>query len=160
MRLLVPGLRTPLLLACMLAIGAHRNILAQTKAAGSSKPPPQPSTLDGLYTAEQAGRGKDVYAGNCKSCHTPVSHTGATFAKWWRGKQLSDLFGFVATRMPKNNPGSLDPGDVADVVAYLLKMNAMPTGAAELPADADSLKKYRIDTKRSGSTSTAKRAKP
>lgn len=122
------------------------------------------STLSGVYTAEQASRGKDVYAGACKSCHTPVSHTGATFAKWWRGKQLSDLFGFISTNMPKNDPGSLAPEDVADVTAYLLKMNAMPVGPAELPPDIDSLKKFRIETKASRPTLTksspAKRKKP
>jgi mono/diheme cytochrome c family protein len=121
--------------------------------------PAGPTTLGGVYTAEQAVRGRDVYMGSCKSCHSPQSHTGATFAKWWRGKQLSELFGFVSTRMPKNDPGSLAPEDVADVMAYLLKMNAMPVGPEELPPDADSLKKIRIDTKRSA-PSTAKRKKP
>ena len=61
--------------------------------------------------------------------------------------------------MPKNDPGSLAPEDVADVMAYLLKMNQMPVGSAELPADADSLKKFRIETKPTASTS-AKRTKP
>jgi hypothetical protein len=49
--------------------------------------------------------------------------------------------------MPKNDPGSLAPEDVADVMAYLLKMNAMPVGPAELPADVDSLKPIRIEPK-------------
>jgi mono/diheme cytochrome c family protein len=114
----------------------------------------------GVYTEEQASRGKDVYAGNCKMCHQPSTHTGEVFAKWWRGKQLSDLFTFISTRMPKNSPGSLADEDVADVTAYLLKMNAMPVGPGELPPDVDSLKKFRIELKRSGATSTAKRAKP
>jgi mono/diheme cytochrome c family protein len=121
------------------------------------------STLSGVYTDEQASRGKDVYAGTCRSCHTPASHTGATFNKWWRGKHLSDLFLFVSTRMPKNDPGTLAPEDVADVMAYLLKMNAMPVGKEELPPDADALKKIRIETKRSSAPSTgstAKRKKP
>ena len=106
-----------------------------------------PSTLDGVYTDEQASRGKDVYLNSCRSCHTPASHTGATFNKLWRGKHLSDLFAYVSTQMPKNDPGSLAPEDVADVVAYLLKMNAMPVGPNELPADIDSLQKYRIEAK-------------
>ncbi len=116
-----------------------------------------PSTLDGLYTDEQASRGKDVYLNSCRSCHTPASHTGATFNKLWRGKHLSDLFAYVSTRMPKNDPGSLAPEDVADVMAYLLKMNAMPVGPNELPADIDSLKQYRIDAK---PTTPPKRKKP
>lgn len=121
--------------------------------------PSGPSTLSGIYTDEQANRGKNLYNGTCRSCHSPTSHTGATFAQWWRGKQLSDLFKFISEKMPKNDPGSLAPEDVADVVAYLLKMNAMPVGKEEIYPDADSLKQYRIEVKSSG-TSTATRKKP
>jgi S-disulfanyl-L-cysteine oxidoreductase SoxD len=151
---------------CMLAV---RSLGGQAQTGGTKKPPAAavaakpapPSTLDGVYTAEQAGRGKDVYMGTCRACHTPASHTGAVFNKWWRGKKLSDLYGFVSTQMPKNDPGSLAAEDAADVVAYLLKMNAMPVGKDELYPDADSLKKYRIETKKSGTaTTTAKRTKP
>jgi len=146
---------------CML-VRDPRWVSSQTSkgSAHAASTPDSPSTLSGVYTDEQASRGKDVYAGSCRSCHTPASHTGATFNKWWRGKQLSDLFLFVTTRMPKNDPGSLSPDDVADVMAYLLKMNAMPVGKEELPPDPDSLKKIRIETKRSSATSTAKRKKP
>jgi mono/diheme cytochrome c family protein len=145
---------------------AHAQAAANPSAAKSTstktgaRAPAPPSTLDGLYTDEQAGRGKDVYLAACRSCHTPMSHTGATFNKWWRGKKLSDLFLFVETQMPKNDPGSLAVEDVADVVAYLLKMNAMPVGKVELYPDPDSLKKYRIESKRSSSPSTATRKKP
>jgi S-disulfanyl-L-cysteine oxidoreductase SoxD len=160
-------------IACILA--ATTTAGAQTKkpapkAAKVTKAPPVPytgpSTLNGIYTDEQALRGRDVYLGSCKSCHSPQSHTGATFNQWWRGKQLSDLFTFVKTRMPKNDPGSLAPEDAADVIAYLLKMNAMPVGENELYPDADSLKQFRIEAKRSAAastkatTATATRKKP
>jgi mono/diheme cytochrome c family protein len=117
------------------------------------------STLTGVYTDEQAGRGRNFYLGMCKSCHAPESHTGATFSKYWKGRKLSDLFTFISTQMPKNDPGSLDPGDIADVTAYILKMNKQPVGNDELYPDADSLKKFRIDVKQAG-TSTAKGKKP
>jgi mono/diheme cytochrome c family protein len=131
------------------------------RSTQKTAPPSGPTTLAGVYTDEQAARGKDVYAGSCRSCHTPASHTGATFNKWWRGKHLSDLFNFVQTQMPKNDPGSLASEDVADVVAYLLKMNAMPVGPNELPADVDSLKKFRIEAKpKSGTPTTKKGASP
>jgi mono/diheme cytochrome c family protein len=114
--------------------------------AQSSSPQAARSTASGVYTDEQATRGRDTYQMQCKSCHTPASHTGATFASWWDRKPLSELFEFVTTRMPKNEPGSLQPDEYADVIAYLLKLNEMPSGREELPADSVALKKIRIET--------------
>ena len=56
--------------------------------------------------------------------------------------------GSSARRCRRTIPGSLAPEDAADVVAYLLKMNAMPVGKDELPPDVDSLKQVRIEIKR------------
>jgi mono/diheme cytochrome c family protein len=117
--------------------------------AQSPGPAAPRSTSSGVYTAEQAARGRDTYAMQCKSCHTPASHTGTVFATWWDQKRLSDLYQFVATRMPKNEPGSLQPDEYADVVAYLLKLNEMPSGSEALPTDSVALKKIRIETGRS-----------
>jgi S-disulfanyl-L-cysteine oxidoreductase SoxD len=117
------------------------------------------TTMSGVYTAEQASRGQDVYSGSCRGCHTPASHTGATFAMFWLHKSVADLFTYVDARMPKNDPGSLDPHDVADVVAYLLKMNQMPAGPAELLPDTTALRQIRIDSS-SPATSTARGKSP
>lgn len=104
------------------------------------------STGKGVYSDEQAVRGRDVYLGNCKSCHTPESHTGAIFKTTWEGRSLADLFGYISNRMPKNEPGSLSPQENADVLAYLLKLNRMPSGVAEIPADSIALKPVRIES--------------
>jgi mono/diheme cytochrome c family protein len=103
------------------------------------------STLAGVYSSEQATRGGDVYAGMCKSCHTATTHTGVTFEKLWNGRPLSDLFGYISSKMPKNEPGSLAPEEYVDVLAYLLKLNEMPAGASELPADTTVLGTIRIE---------------
>jgi mono/diheme cytochrome c family protein len=108
------------------------------------------TTLAGVYSAAQATRGKNVYAGMCRSCHTPESHTGETFRKWWEKKRLADLFQFIGEKMPKNDPGTLSYEDTADVVAYLLRMNAMPAGKDELPPDSAALAKIRIVTIKKG----------
>jgi len=105
----------------------------------------QTTTKSGIYTAEQAERGRMQYALSCRSCHTAASHTGVTFAKWWKDRTVADLFGFMSTQMPKNEPGSLAPEQYADVVAYLLKMNAMPVGTTELLADSSALAQIRIE---------------
>jgi mono/diheme cytochrome c family protein len=104
------------------------------------------TTQTGVYSAEQAARGEDIYAGMCKSCHAAVSHTGVAFQKSWDGRSLSELFGYISTRMPKNEPGSLAPEEYADVLAYLLELNQMPVGKTELPPDTTVLGRIRIES--------------
>ena len=103
------------------------------------------TTLQGVYSSAQAARGQKTYESICLSCHPLASQTGQTFSKQWRGKPLADLYGFVAESMPKNDPGSLAPREIAQVVAYLLKINGMPAGAAELPANEATLGTIKIE---------------
>lgn len=115
------------------------------EAAAQTKPTVR-TTRSGVFTAEQASRGSDVYAGYCKSCHTAETHTGANFRTHWRGKRLSELFVFIRDRMPKNEPGSLSVEEYADVLAYVLQMNRMPAGKSELPPDSTQLSSIRIES--------------
>ncbi len=117
---------------------------------------PERTTLSGIYTAKQASRGKNIYAGMCRSCHTPSSHTGKTFETWWNGHVVSDLFGYISTRMPKNDPGGLQAQDYADLVAYLLTMNAMPAGKMELPPDSAELAAIMIVPKKKAASRAAR----
>jgi S-disulfanyl-L-cysteine oxidoreductase SoxD len=127
-------------------------LLALARGAGAQAAPRDPArtTRSGVYTAAQADRGADVYAGMCRSCHAPASHTGVVFSKAWKGRPLADLFTYVSERMPKNEPGSLAPEQYADVVAYMLKLNAMPPGPAELAPDSAALATIRIDVDEAG----------
>ena len=117
---------------------------ARKVAAQDSTQTPQRSTLAGVYTAAQAERGRNTYLAFCRSCHSPSEHTEAAFNRWV-GHPVSTLFSYLLETMPSNNPGSLDPKDVADVVAYMLRLNAFPTGDAELPADTTALTKIQVE---------------
>jgi|SRR5690242_20538777 mono/diheme cytochrome c family protein len=133
--------------------GIAAALLALPLAATSAQSTvPRRSTQAGVYTAEQAARGQDTYATLCTGCHTAATHTGVAF-EHWDGHSLSELFAYISTRMPKNEPGSLAPEQYADVLAYMLKLNQMPTGTNELPTDTTVLAAIRIDTK----PTTAKR---
>jgi len=131
------------LAACPLALGAQ-----------ISGPPVPAAQLDsmrstqlGVYTDIQAKRGQQVYAGTCASCHQPTSHQGTAFSQNWDRHALSELFNYVSTQMPQDNPGSLDPNAAIDVVAFLLKIYAMPAGMTELAPDTVALKKILIDSR-------------
>ena len=105
------------------------------------------STQDGVYTVEQATRGKDVYAGNCVSCHAGMgNHVGPVFRKWWGGHDLLEMYRFMSNNMPKNDPGVLAPEEYLSVMAYLLQMNNMPAGQKPLTIDTVALKAIIYDT--------------
>ena len=131
------GITVGLLLALGQEAAAQKEGGAQPRSASS-----------GVYTAEQAKRGEESYAGMCTGCHTPASHMGDVFMSSWGGRPLSELYGFIRAAMPKNEPGSLTPDEYAAIVAYLLKLNGMPAGKQALPADSAALDRIRIDVKK------------
>ena len=112
---------------------------AQTKSVTKER-----TTRSGVYNAVQVERGRNIYLGYCRSCHTVETHTGPKFEATWSGRPLSDLFLFMQEKMPKNEPGSLSDDEYVDVMTYVLKMNRMPAGKAELPVDTAALGRIRI----------------
>src|SRR4051812_29424009 len=98
---------------------------------------------DGVYTAEQAARGNTSYDASCAVCHRadlgggqarPL--VGTKFWESWGEDSLSSLYSVIRERMPASKPGSLDEATYPDTLAYILKRNEYPAGAAELTADS------------------------
>ena len=113
-------------------------------ACGASSPH---TTRGGVYSVDQARRGKDVYAGMCVSCHAGMgNHTGPVFRARWGGHDVEELYRFISENMPKNDPGTLSPDEYASVVAYLFELNGMPAGTTPLTTDSTVLKAITIDT--------------
>jgi mono/diheme cytochrome c family protein len=114
------------------------------------------SVWDGVYTADQAKRGADAYTKNCASCHGDQLEgagqapglTGDDFMGAWNKQVADDLFEIIAATMPADKPGSLSRAQNADILSYIFKSNGFPAGKAELPPDAESLKKIRIEAKK------------
>lgn len=101
------------------------------------------STADGVYSADQAAKGKDVYGQACESCHQPAKFSGAEFKRAFGGKPLSEIDGAMA-EMPMDNPGSLSRDDVAALIAYFLSLNKYPAGQAPLSGSVDTLKSIMV----------------
>ena len=69
------------------------------------------------------------------------------------GRPLAELFSYLKSNMPQDNPGSLADDDYASVVAFILQLNAMPAGEKSLPGDSLALAKIRaapLDSTRKG----------
>jgi hypothetical protein len=97
------------------------------------------STLDGVYAEEQAERGERLKATICDECHFDEDFTYILMGSWAEAP-LNTLYDVISTQMPEDAPGSLAPGQYADVLAYILKMNGMPSGPKALEPTDDALR--------------------
>ncbi|MBM4186809.1 MAG: cytochrome c [Gemmatimonadetes bacterium] len=102
--------------------------------------PPGRTTVAGVYTAEQAENGAKVYRKNCTACHAPVGYTGLAFRRVWNGRTVFDFYDLVRSTMPNDEPGKLSREEYADIMAYLLKLNGLPSGEKPLPNSDEELK--------------------
>ena len=91
------------------------------------------TTLDGVYTEEQAGRGEEVVDDVCGSCHMEDWFMG-TFMVAWSGASVQALYDKIRTTMPEDSPSSLSRQEYADVLAYIFALNGLPPGDVELKA--------------------------
>ena len=102
-----------------------------------------PTTVwDGVYTADQAARGKAVYDSQCSSCHLADlggssdarALAGDPFMEDWREDTLHTLFTRIRTLMPFDDPATLSDDAYLDSLAYILQFNGFPPGGRELTA--------------------------
>ena len=127
-------------MACILAaISIGMAISDVSRGSGSER-----SVNDGVFTAEQAERGADIYAQHCVECHGtnmrggPASPgvAGLEFKFLWNGKTVGELYESARTKMPPGKAGLLSDQEYVDVMAAILKGNGFPVGDdSELLAD-------------------------
>jgi len=114
------------------------------------------TTEDGVYSAAQAAKGKDLYSQDCSACHLddmsgsgeapPLAGEG--FTDSWNGHSVNELDQTVLNTMPLDNPGSLDPNDALAIVTYIFQKNNFPSGTDALKNDPATLKSITISAKK------------
>jgi hypothetical protein len=128
-------------------------LIAIGQAGIGAQSQPESSTLDGVFTSEQAGRGRQIVINiGCADCHnsdlgggleeTP-SLVGNEFIAIWKDLYLKDLDSQL-TAMPKDSDYRLSPQERADIMAFLLGINGAPVGKTELPTDPAVLARIKI----------------
>ena len=66
----------------------------------------------------------------------------------WRGRSIYDFLSNLQAIMPMHAPGSLSMQEYTDVVAYMLELNSIPAGEAELSSDEGALRQIQIEYRR------------
>jgi cytochrome c len=139
---------------CACLGGAMRSAHA-ARPVPAANPAPSKTTLDGVYTADEAARGKTQYNNTCSACHMEdlsgsgqaLPLAGDAFMDIWEGQTMNDLLGLVQGTMPQDKPGSLEPDAALDVISYILQQNKFPAGKEELKNDPEALKNILITKK-------------
>jgi len=133
-------------IAGLAAIGAFYSLRAQSETSRS--------VWDGVYTEQQANRGRALYGQECSGCHgdsltgadeAPALAGGAFIANW-DGLTVGDLFERIRISMPASSPGKLNREKVADILSYLLAFNRFPAGTTELERQTEVLKQIRLES--------------
>jgi hypothetical protein len=139
---------SPRVLGICLALSIAPLTAMTVRSTLSSRAAAARTTWDSVYTASQASRGETAYAKTCARCHgaslgggdESPALTGGNFLGNWNGLPLSDLQKRIKTTMPSDTIGIYDIQLVTDVIAFMLRANGFPAGAAELPKEAEPLK--------------------
>jgi S-disulfanyl-L-cysteine oxidoreductase SoxD len=91
---------------------------------------------DGVYSAEQARRGRTAYDAKCASCHDGGTMgpelAGDAFLAQWQSKTVRSFYNRIVETMPADDAGSLTEAEALDVIAYVLQMNRFPPGERAL----------------------------
>ncbi len=122
--------------AFLLSVSAISSANAQDASPGS--------ILSGIFTEQQAQRGKIAYQQFCAICHgadlfptnpEAAPLTGEVFNFSWHGNTIAERFERISTTMPEGKAGTLNDNEIIDVIAYILQFNGYPIGEQELEPD-------------------------
>ncbi|MGE0446720.1 MAG: c-type cytochrome [Vicinamibacterales bacterium] len=117
--------------------------VAGAAVLSAAQAPEGRTVWNGVYTTEQAGRGRDQFLAHCAECHmTDLSGgegpalVGDRFWTTWQETSVAALFDRISKNMPFDDDGklagSLPRQSYVDIVAYILSSNGFPAGTAEL----------------------------
>ena len=141
--------------AALLCAGALAGALVLTGHAAQSQ-----DLAEGVYSAEQAARGREVYRDQCATCHGDTLEgsvgpplAGDGFLSVWSARPVVDLVDKIHNTMPLQAPAPLSRQESLDLVAYVLEAGGFPAGQAEL-TDAG-LPGIALPTARTASASAA-----
>lgn len=124
--------------AVVLCLEILVSMTAGAQPAGTAR-----TIWDGVFTNEQADRGRILFAANCAECHggnleggESTALRGDKFWTDWSQQSVGDLLSYVSRNMPRSEDGtlagSLSAGTYAEIVAHILRTNGFPAGTGEL----------------------------
>ncbi len=130
-------------------------LLAGAAVASAQQAPGEKKVWDGVFTSAQAARGKAPFEQFCARCHNielagsqrGPALKGTAFWSKFENDNLGTLYTYIRDNMPQDGPAIVDDPVKADILAYIMSVSGMPTGDAELKADARALEGIKVAKK-------------
>ena len=129
--------------------GEAGRTIRDARAEESTSSSAERTHLDGVFTAPQAERGRELYVRTCQSCHfedlggdaSAPALLGSEFWARWQGSTVNNMVELTRNSMPPEAPRSLGDRAYVDLVAYILQRNGAPEGDFELETDTEALER-------------------
>ncbi len=111
---------------------------------------------DGVFTIEQAARGKPRFEAACIRCHNieligserGPALKGNAFLSKYENDSLASLYTLMRDTMPRDGGAAVVSDEVkVDILAYILQRNDVPAGKDELKLDMSALEGIKIAKK-------------
>ena len=112
---------------------------------GQNKKILRKSVQDSVFTETQANQGSKLYRKACVRCHHPRQFVGPAYMDSWTGARVHDFLEVIRRTMPTENPGSLKREEYVEIVAFLFRLNSIPSGSREMSSDQTALKLIKIE---------------
>jgi mono/diheme cytochrome c family protein len=116
---------------------------------------PEKKIWDGVFSSDQAARGKPAFEGSCARCHNVAlvgsergpAIKGSAFLSHWEKDNLAGLFIKIRDTMPQGGSGTVSDEVKIDILSYILQQNDFPAGKEDLKLDLSSLEDIRLAKK-------------
>ena len=141
----------------MTAVWAAAIALAVSSVTIAAQQPPADRKMwDGVYTVDQAARGKPRFEASCSRCHNNEligsergpALRGNTFWNKYENDSLGSLFTLIRDTMPRDGGAGVVSDEIkVDILAYILSRNDVPAGAEELKLSGGALEAIKITKK-------------
>jgi mono/diheme cytochrome c family protein len=119
------------LAVCALLVAGAYSLTAQARQTRT--------VSDGVFTADQAQRGQQLYKAQCLTCHGEKLEgvvgpmlAGEGFLSAWGGRSLAELVDKIQFTMPLEAPNSLSRQQSIDIAAYMLQAGSFRAGQTAL----------------------------
>jgi mono/diheme cytochrome c family protein len=127
--------------------------IAAVASSAAQQPLPDKKIWDGIYTAEQAARGKPRFEASCSRCHNielvgserGPALKGAAFLNKYDNDNLGSLYTLIRDTMPRDGGAAVVSDEVKiDILSYILSRNDIPAGPDALKLDQNLLESIKI----------------